>query len=217
MSKEIYERLIGDDTFMMFGYGRVSSRQQNEDRQVEALISFGIPPDNIYIDKESGKSLDRVNYQRLRNDVLREGDTLVVKELDRLSRNKSDIRAELEYYKQRSIRVIILDIPTTCMTIEEGNKWVLDMVSTILIEVLGSIAEAERLKIRKRQAEGISAAQSKGVRFGRKPVRKPKNWGTVYSSWKNGNISAVEAMHRTRLKKTTFYRLAKETAENERS
>lgn len=202
---------------MMFGYGRVSSRQQNEDRQVDALISFGVPPDNIYIDKESGKSLDRTNYQRLRNDVLREGDTLVVKELDRLSRNKSDIRAELEYYKQNSIRVIILDIPTSCMTIEDGNKWVLDMVSTILIEVLGSIAEAERLKIRKRQAEGISAAKSKGVQFGRKLIKRPKNWEPVYSSWKNGDITAVEAMHRTKLKKTTFYRLAKEAADHERS
>lgn len=202
---------------MMFGYGRVSSRQQNEDRQVDALISFGVPPDNIYIDKESGKSLDPTNYQRLRNDVLREGDTLVAKELDRLSRNKSDIRAELEYYKQNSIRVIILDIPTSCMTIEDGNMWVLDMVSTILIEVLGSIAEAERLKIRKRQAEGINAAKSKGVKFGRKQIKRPKNWGNVYSSWKNGDITAVEAMHRTKLKKTTFYRLAKETADNERS
>lgn len=97
----------------------------------------------------------------MRNAILREGDTLVIKELDRLSRNKSDIKAELEYYQQMKIKVVILDIPTTKITYENENKWVGDMITAVLIEVLSSMAEQERLKIRKRQAEGIAIAKSK--------------------------------------------------------
>ena len=108
----------------IYGYARVSSREQNEDRQIEALISFGVSKDNIIIDKCSGKDTDREGYQYLKRQILRSGDTLVIKELDRLSRNKNDIKHELEYFKEAGVRVKILDIPTTLTDFPaEQNLW----------------------------------------------------------------------------------------------
>ena len=132
---------------MVFGYARVSTKQQNEDRQLAALKEYGVADNCIYIDKESGKNLQREQYQILRNAILREGDTLVIKELDRLSRNKSDIKAELEYYQQMKIKVVILDIPTTKITYENENKWVGDMITAVQIEDVSSMAQQNRLKI----------------------------------------------------------------------
>lgn len=192
---------------MVFGYARVSTKQQNEDRQLAALKEYGVADNCIYIDKESGKNLQREQYQILRNAILREGDTLVIKELDRLSRNKSDIKAELEYYQQMKIKVVILDIPTTKITYENENKWVGDMITAVLIEVLSSMAEQERLKIRKRQAECIAIAKKQGKKFGRPKVNKPSNWNSVIIALDRGEITAVEAMKKLRLKKTSFYKL----------
>lgn len=192
---------------MVFGYARVSTKHQNEDRQIEALMEYGVAKECIYTDKESGKNLEREKYQLLRNEKLRKGDTLVVKELDRLSRTKSDIKRELEYFKNLGVRVIILDIPTTKIEHDSDNLWVIDMVNSILIEVLGSLAEEERKKIRRRQNEGIEAAHKKGVKFGRPCVKKLANWDTVMDSLEKGDITAVEAMRRLRLKKTSFYKL----------
>ena len=192
---------------MVFGYARVSTKQQNEDRQLAALKEYGVADNCIYIDKESGKNLQREQYQILRNAILREGDTLVIKELDRLSRNKSDIKAELEYYQQMKIKVVILDIPTTKITYENENKWVGDMITVVLIEVLSSMAEQERLKIRKRQAEGIAIAKKQCKKLGRPNVAKPPNWNSVIIAPDRGEITAVEAMKKLRLKKTSFYKL----------
>ena len=186
---------------MVFGYARVSTKQQN------ALKGYGVADNCIYIDQESGKNLQREQYQILRNAILREGDTLVIKELDRLSRNKSDIKAELEYYQQMKIKVVILDIPTTKITYENENKWVGDMITVVLIEVLSSMAEQERLKIRKRQAEGIAIAKKQCKKFGRPNVAKPPNWNSVIIAPDRGEITAVEAMKKLRLKKTSFYKL----------
>ncbi len=192
---------------MVFGYARVSTKQQNEDRQLAALKEYGVADNCIYIDKESGKNLQREQYQILRNAILRDGDTLVIKELDRLSRNKSDIKAELEYYQQMKIKVVILDIPTTKITYENENKWVGDMITAVLIEVLSSMAEQERLKIRKRQAEGIAIAKKQGKKIGRPKVNKPSNWNSVIIALDRGEITAVEAMKKLRLNKTSFYKL----------
>ena len=145
----------------IYGYARVSSREQNEDRQIEALKSFGVPEGNIIIDKASGKDTERVGYQYMKQQILRKGDTLVIKELDRLSRNKSDIKHELEHFKDMGVRVKILDIPTTLTDFPPEQAWVLEMINAILIEVLGAIAENERNKIRTRQREGIEAAKKK--------------------------------------------------------
>lgn len=197
----------------LYGYVRVSSRDQNEDRQIKALREFGVEFDNIIVDKQSGKDLNREGYISLKRFILRNGDTLVVKELDRLSRNKSDIKQELEYFKERGIRVKILDIPTTLEEFSEDQRWVMDMINSILIEVLGSIAEAERLKIRQRQAEGIAMAHSKGIKFGRPRARKPDNWDAVIEKVRNGEIRSVDAMRELKLKKGTYYNLLKRSKE----
>lgn len=142
-------------------YARVSSREQNLDRQLAAFAAIGAQERNIITDKESGKDLDRQGYTALKTALLRRGDTLVVKSLDRLSRNKADIKSELEYFKENGIRLKVLDLPTTMIDYPAGQEWVLDMVNNILVEVLSSIAQQERETIRQRQAEGIAAAKSK--------------------------------------------------------
>jgi len=192
-----------------FGYARVSTARQKEDRQVEALRGYGIQERNIIIDRESGKDMDRHGYQTLKNSLLRSGDVLVVKELDRLSRRKEDIRSELEELKQMGVRVKILDIPTTLTDFPEGQEWVIEMVNSILIEVMGSIAEQERRKIRQRQREGIDAAKAKGVPFGRPQITKPDNWDEVIAQVEGGEITSVQAMAALGIKKTSYYKLRK--------
>ena len=135
----------------VFGYARVSTKEQNLDRQYIALAEQGIEERNIIVDKESGKDLDRKGYQLLKSGLLRRGDTLIIKSLDRLSRNKADIKKELEYFKNEGIRLKVLDLPTTMMDLPEGQEWVFEMVNNILIEVLGTIAEQERASIKQRQ------------------------------------------------------------------
>lgn len=149
-----------------FGYARVSSTEQSLNRQLDALIAFGIPERDIITDKESGETLERVGYQGLKT-MLRSGDTLVVTSLDRLSRNKIHMLKELNYFKKHNIRLIVLDLPTTTVNLPEEQKWILDMVNNILIEVLASMAEQERKNIKKRQEEGIKAAKERGINFGR--------------------------------------------------
>lgn len=193
----------------LFGYARVSSVSQSEDRQLDALKILGINERDIIIDKESGKDLNRSGYQGLKTNMLREGDTLVIKELDRLSRNKADIKHELEYYKEHGIRVKIIDIPTTMLDFPKGQEWVGEMVNNILIEVLGSIAEEERRKIRRRQREGIEAAHNRGLKFGRPNAKKPEKWNTALARVKAGEIRPVDAMKELSIKKTTYYNLIK--------
>lgn len=193
-----------------YGYIRVSTKEQNLDRQVKSLIEYGVPKENIKSDKESGKNFDRAAYQLLKNDILREGDTLVIKELDRLGRNKDMIKAELDYFKRNNIRVKILNVPTTLMDIPEGQEWLIDMINNILIEVLGAIAESERDKIKQRQAEGIEAAKEKGIHMGRPKAEYPIMWEETYSKWRNGEITATKAMEILQLKRTTFYKLVKQ-------
>lgn len=194
-------------------YARVSTKDQNLDRQITAFKSLGATDREIITDKESGKDTDRQGYQALKNAILRRGDTLVVKSLDRLSRNKADIHNELQYFKENGIRVKIIDLPTTMMDLPEGNEWVFEMVNNILIEVLGTIAEQERTNIRQRQAEGIAAAKEKGKRLGRPALTFPANWNEVFVSWKNGEITAAKAMELTNTKRTSFYKLVSLTEE----
>ena len=191
----------------VYGYARVSTREQNEDRQIEALKVFGVPEQNIIIDKASGKDTEREGYQYLKRQILSNGDTLVIKELGRLSRNINDIKRELEEFKKMGIRVKILDIPTTLTEFPPEQEWILDMIKSILIEVLGSIAENERNKIRSRQREGIEAAKKKNVRFGRPAVEKPDNWDTVMAKVRSGEIKAVEAIQELGISRSSYYRL----------
>ena len=193
-----------------FYYARVSSREQNLDRQLDAFHALGADERDIITDKQSGKDLERAGYQALMNAMLRRGDTLVVKSLDRLSRTKADIKAELEYFKENGIRVKVLDLPTTMMEVPEGQTWVFDMVNNILIEVLGTIAQQERTTIRQRQAEGIAAAKARGKHLGRPKAVKPDNWNEVSARWRAGEITAVEAMRLTGLKRGVFYKFVGE-------
>jgi len=192
-----------------YGYARVSSKDQNSDRQIDALKKYGLDDRDIVIDKVSGKDLDRPGYIGLKETLLRPGDTLVVKELDRLSRNKAQIKNELEYYKAHNIRVKIIDLPTTMIDLPQEQEWVTDMVNNILIEVLSSIAEQERLTIKRRQKEGLELAKAKGKQLGRPKATYPEKWGMIYKNWKCGNITAKKAMELLDLKRTTFYKLVK--------
>lgn len=193
-----------------YGYARVSTREQHLDRQIIALQQYGIQDRDIITDKESGKTLEREGYKMLKGRLLRDGDVLVIKSLDRLSRNKNHIKQELEYFKNRNIRVIVLDIQTTLIEPPEGQEWIIEMINTILIEVLASMAEQERLTTHARQQEGIAAAKAKGKHLGRPKATFPPNWDEVYQKWTSKEITAVEAMRLLGIKKSTFYKLVGE-------
>lgn len=195
----------------VFYYGRVSTKEQNLDRQIAAFKSLGAQERDIVTDKESGASLDRPGYHALKYGMLRSGDTLVIKSLDRLSRNKADIYDELRFFKENGIRLKVIDLPTTMMDLPEGQSWIFDMVNNILIEVLGTIAQQERETIKARQSEGIAAAKAKGKKFGRPRAVYPDNWNVVISRWRSGEITATKAMELTGLKRTSFYKLVAES------
>ena len=205
-----HEKFHGEMKSKTYYYARVSTKEQNLDRQLAAFRELGADERDIICDKESGKDLDRPGYRMLRDYMLRPGDTLVIKSLDRLSRRKEDIKNELRHFHDNGVRVKIIDLPTSMIEVPAGQEWVLDMVNNILIEVLGTIAEQERETTLKRQAEGIAAAREKGVDFGRPKIEFPSDWAQVYVAWKSGGISARMAMDRMGLKKTTFYKLVRE-------
>lgn len=197
-------------------YGRVSTTSQSLLRQIDEFKKLGATDRDIVTDKESGASLERSGYLALKNTILRSGDTLVVSSLDRLSRTKEDIKNELQYYKDNKIRVKVLDLPTTMIDLPIGQEWVFDMVNSILIEVLGTIAERERITIRARQRAGIEASKRSGkVVFGRPAIQKPSNWDSVFISWKSNEITAKKAMELTNLKRTIFYKLVKDNSKCE--
>lgn len=196
---------------MIFGYVRVSTKDQNEERQIESLKSFckELEDKNIFIDKESGKDFNREMYQKLKT-VLREGDTLIIKELDRFGRNKEAIKEELSYFKDNKIRIKILNIPTTLIDFPEGQEWVFDMINNILIEVLGAIAEEERNKIRSRQAEGIAIAKAQGKYKGRPLAPLPDEFPKLYKQWKDKKINATQFTKLLSLKsRSTLYKYIK--------
>jgi DNA invertase Pin-like site-specific DNA recombinase len=193
---------------MIFGYVRVSTKEQNESRQIKALTDYSkeLKQENIYIDKQSGKNFERESYQELKS-RLREGDTLIIKELDRLGRNKDMVKEELEYFKNNKIRIKILNIPTTLMDLPKDNQWVFDMINNILVEVLSAIAEEERNKIRLRQAEGIAIAKGLGKYKGRKQAEMPKEFEKLYKQWKDEKINATQFTRLLGLKsRTTLYK-----------
>ena len=202
------------------GYARVSSREQNLDRQIIALQQY-VSEDMIVTDKASGKDFNRPGYQSLKVGIgkLIKGDTLYVKSLDRFSRNKEEAKKELQYFSDLGVRVKILDIPSTMTDIGEGQEWILDMINNILIEVLTSIAENERNTIRARQAEGLAAmpiddisgkkiSKKTGRCIGRPPIQFPENFAEYYTKWKRKEITAVSTMKALGLKPNSFYKLA---------
>lgn len=201
------------------GYARVSSREQNLDRQLIALSKY-VQEDMIVTDKASGKDFNRPGYQSLKIGIgkLVKGDTLYVKSLDRFSRNKEEAKKELQYFSEMGVRIKIIDIPSTMVDIAEGQEWILDMINNILIEVLTSIAENERITIRSRQAEGLAAmpvdkttgkkvSKKTGRCIGRPPIKFPENFAEYYIKWRQNEITAVETMKTLELKPNSFYKL----------
>jgi DNA invertase Pin-like site-specific DNA recombinase len=190
-----------------FGYCRVSSTDQKEDRQIEAMFELGINERDIFVDKCSGKNFDRPQYQALKLQ-LREGDILVIKSIDRLGRNYKQICDEWrEITRDIKADIKVIDMPILDTTRTDGL--IGEVVSDIVLQLLGYVAEQERTFIRQRQAEGIKLAKEKGKRFGKPPIEYPDNWSEVYNVWKSGSITAREAMKRLNLKPTTFYKLVK--------
>ncbi|WP_066827726.1 recombinase family protein, partial [Clostridium tepidiprofundi] len=152
----------------IYGYARVSTKEQNLDRQLIELKKY-VDDNLIFTDKVSGKDMNRESYQLLRR-IVQSGDVIYITSLDRLGRNKEQIKQELEYFKEKCVRIKVLDIPTTMVDLNAGQEWILDMVNNLLIEVLSTIAEHERKAIKRRQADGIKAAKEKGIKFGRPKV-----------------------------------------------
>ena len=192
---------------MEYGYARVSSTEQNLDRQILALQKY-VKQENIVVDKQSGKNLDRPGYNALKGMFgLRPGDVLYIVSLDRLSRSKADIKSELDWFKENKIRLMILD----------EQEWIIDMIQNILIEVLASMAEQERLMIRKRQREGIEAAKKKGKHLGRPPLKIPDNFEQVYEAWMQEKITAKAAQRELGISSSSFYRLVEQKRKRDRS
>lgn len=193
----------------IFGYARVSSIDQNLDRQIVALKTY-VSEDNLLVDKASGKNLEREAYQALKGPLgLRRGDVLYITSLDRLSRNKSEIKQELQWFQEKGIRLKILDLPTSLIEVPEGQVWIIDMVQNVLIEVLASIAEQERLTIRKRQQDGINVARTKGKHLGRPRLQIPDNFDEIYERWKAGEMTGRAAQKNLGISSASFYRLVK--------
>ena len=191
----------------IMGYARVSTKEQNPDRQIVALSKY-VPQENIVVDKVSGKNLERPGYQALKGPLgLRPGDVLYIKSLDRLSRRKTDIKKELQWFKDNGIRLMIIDLPTSMIRVPDGQEWIIEMIENIIIEVLSSIAEQERETILERQREGIDAAKEKGKHLGRPRLVVPDNWDEVMEKWNTGDISAKKAMELLGLKRSSFYKL----------
>lgn len=202
------------------GYARVSSREQNLDRQLAALRQY-VSEDMIVTDKASGKDFNRPGYQSFKFGIgkLVKGDILYIKSLDRFSRNKELAKKELQYFSDLGVRVKIIDIPSTMIDVEE-SEWVLKMINNILIEVLASIAENERQEIRSRQAEGLAAmpldeksgkkiSRRTGRCIGRPPIPFPDDFEKYYNQWKRKELTAVATMQILGLKTNSFYKLAK--------
>lgn len=190
-----------------YGYMRVSTKEQNLDRQKEALLEYGVNERDIIEDKQSGKDFNRQGYQTLKNSLLRKGDTLVIKELDRLGRNMEMIKTEWHELEDMGVDIVVLDTPI----LNTSNKSDLEkkLISNIVFELLSYMSEKERTKIRARQAEGIAIAKKKGKYKGRKKIMHD-NFVPVYEEWKSGGITAIKAMEKLDMKRNTFYRRVKE-------
>lgn len=186
-------------------YIRVSSKDQNLDRQLEELNKLGIEEKYIYQDKQSGKDFDRIGYQYMKKS-LEKGDTLVIKELDRIGRNQEELKKEWQYFKNNEINVRVLDLPALNINYDDENiKPLAKMISNIIFEIMSWKAQNERETIRKRQAEGIKIAKAKKIKFGRPCVKIPDNFKEIYIKWKKGEITAIKGMELTGLKKNKFY------------
>lgn len=190
-----------------FGYCRVSSVAQHEDRQLIAMMELGIPEKNIYVDKQSGKDFNRPQYQKLLRKI-GENSVIYIKSIDRLGRNYTEIQEQWRIItKEKKADIVVLDMPL--LDTRRGKDLMGTFLSDIVLALLSYVADNERINIRQRQAEGIAAAKAKGIRFGRPPLPLPDNFYMVYDEWKAKKISLTEASKKCGLPKGTFYSKAR--------
>lgn len=191
-----------------YGYVRVSSRDQNEERQLQAMDEKGIPPNHIYVEKRSGKDFSRPVYQKMIK-KMRQGDTLYVLSIDRLGRNYREILEQWRYLTQvKKLRIVVMDMPL--LDTGEDKELIRSFVSDLVLQLLSFVAENERENIRRRQEQGIRAARERGVHLGRPPGKLPDVFEEVYRAWDCGLISGREAARRCGMAASTFrYRAGK--------
>ncbi len=190
-----------------YGYIRVSSRDQNESRQRIALAAAGIAPENIYLDRQSGKDFQRPQYRRLLRKLKKE-DLLCIQSIDRLGRNYEEILQQWRVLtKEKGVDISVLDMPL--LDTRRGKDLMGTFLSDIVLQVLSFAAENERVNIRQRQSEGIAAAKARGVRFGRPPLPLPDNFPEVYAAWQNKQLTLKEAAAACRMPTGTFYAKAR--------
>ena len=187
----------------IYGYMRVSTREQNEDRQRIALLEMGVPEKNIYVDKLSGKDFNRPQYKKLLK-KLDGGAVLFVKSIDRLGRNYADLNEQWRIItKEKGADIVVIDMPLLDTRREKNLLGTL--ISDIVLALLSYVAENERMNIRQRQAEGIAAAKARGVKFGRPPLPIPDNFYKAHSEWRSGRISMEQAAKDCNMLPKTFY------------
>lgn len=192
----------------MYGYVRVSTNHQHEDRQLIALREYGVPERNIIVEKQSGKDFDRPGYRRLLR-RLRVGDTLVIASLDRLGRDYAEIQEQWRIIsKERGVSIVVLDMPL--LNTKENAELISQLITDMVLQLLSFVAQTERESIRQRQAEGIAAAKSRGVRFGRPRITMPEEFDSIVEGWRRGEYNAAEAAKRLGISRTTFFRRVRE-------
>ena len=193
-----------------FFYARISTKDQTLERQSVEAKKLGIDESYIFLEVASGKDFKRPEYQLLKR-MLREGDVLYIKSLDRLGRNKQMILDEWnELVKVKKVDIVILDMPLLDTTKYKDMNGLENLISDIILQLLSYMAEDERLRTKERQREGIKIAREKGIKFGRRKIDPGENFEEVYQEWKSGQITAVKAMEMLGLKSNTFYRRVKE-------
>ncbi|MDE5907922.1 MAG: recombinase family protein [Lachnospiraceae bacterium] len=191
-----------------YGYIRVSTREQNEDRQRIALRDIGVPENRIFMDKLSGKNFERPQYKRLLK-KLDENSVLYIKSIDRLGRNYADLNEQWRIItKEKKADIVVIDMPI--LDTRREKNLLGTFISDIVLALLSYVAENERINIRQRQAEGIAAAKARGVRFGRPPITLPENFGEVYGEWKSKKMTLKQAAEKCNLAKSTFFDKAKQ-------
>jgi DNA invertase Pin-like site-specific DNA recombinase len=187
----------------IYGYVRVSTKEQNEDRQMIALNEVGVPPKSIYVDKQSGKDFNRPQYKRLLK-KLRPGDLLYIKSIDRLGRNYEEIQNQWRIItKDKGCDIVVLDMPL--LDTRRGKDLLGTFISDLVLQLLSFVAENERTNIKQRQAEGIAAAKARGVKFGRPPLPLPDNFYEVHRAWREKKLTVKEAAEAVGMPVSTFY------------
>lgn len=190
-----------------YGYIRVSSRDQNEDRQIIAIGELGVDAECIYMDKQSGKDFDRPQYKRLLR-KLKKDDLLYIKSIDRLGRNYEEILEQWRVLtKEKGVDIVVLDMPL--LDTRRGKDLMGTFLSDIVLQVLSFVAENERINIRQRQSEGIAAAKARGIRFGRPPLPLPDNFFDVHRAWRGKQLTLKEAAKACGMPASTFYSKAR--------